>query len=42
MPAYKINWFVFQALDQCEVFLNELGVTRVSADDPAHAAQVSV
>ncbi|KAH6764572.1 arogenate dehydratase 1 [Perilla frutescens var. hirtella] len=29
-----------QALDQCEVFLTELGVTRVTADDPAHAAQI--
>lgn len=42
MPAYKTDWLVFQALDQCEVYLNALGVTRVSADDPAHAAQVSV
>ncbi|XP_042066833.1 arogenate dehydratase/prephenate dehydratase 1, chloroplastic-like isoform X2 [Salvia splendens] len=31
-----------QALDQCELFLNELGVTRVTADDPAHAAQIVV
>ncbi|KAK6133373.1 hypothetical protein DH2020_032883 [Rehmannia glutinosa] len=30
-----------QALDQCETTLNELGVTRVTADDTAHAAQVS-
>ncbi|KAK6133323.1 hypothetical protein DH2020_032926 [Rehmannia glutinosa] len=28
-----------QALDQCETTLNELGVTRVTADDTAHAAQ---
>ncbi|KAL1562483.1 ADP,ATP carrier protein [Salvia divinorum] len=31
-----------QALVQCELFLNELGVTRVTADDPAHAAQIVV
>ncbi|KAK6133292.1 hypothetical protein DH2020_032955 [Rehmannia glutinosa] len=29
-----------QALDQCETTLNELGVTRVTADDTAHAAQI--
>ncbi|CAA2965211.1 arogenate dehydratase prephenate dehydratase 1, chloroplastic [Olea europaea subsp. europaea] len=29
-----------QALDQCEITLNKLGVTRVSAEDSAGAAQV--
>ncbi|KAK6149745.1 hypothetical protein DH2020_017270 [Rehmannia glutinosa] len=31
-----------QALDQCEMFLNKLGVTRISADDTAGAAQVTL
>ncbi|KAL3624986.1 ADP,ATP carrier protein [Castilleja foliolosa] len=29
-----------QALDQCETTLNELGLTRVSVDDTAYAAQI--
>ncbi|XP_075486585.1 arogenate dehydratase/prephenate dehydratase 1, chloroplastic-like [Primulina tabacum] len=29
-----------QALDQCEMYLNKLGVTKVSADDTAGAAQI--
>ncbi|XP_073127920.1 arogenate dehydratase/prephenate dehydratase 1, chloroplastic [Henckelia pumila] len=29
-----------QALDQCDMYLNKLGVTRVSADDTAGAAQI--
>ncbi|XP_073307754.1 arogenate dehydratase/prephenate dehydratase 1, chloroplastic-like isoform X2 [Primulina huaijiensis] len=29
-----------QALDQCEMYLNKLGVTRVSTDDTAGAAQI--
>ncbi|XP_073028163.1 arogenate dehydratase/prephenate dehydratase 1, chloroplastic-like isoform X3 [Primulina eburnea] len=31
---------LFQALDQCEMYLNKLGVTRVSTDDTAGAAQI--
>ncbi|KAK6124488.1 hypothetical protein DH2020_041769 [Rehmannia glutinosa] len=33
---------VGEALDQCEMFLNKLGVTRISADDTAGAAQVTL
>lgn len=32
---------MMQALDQCEIVLNKLGVVRVNAEDTALAAQVT-